>query len=44
MKKKIVKAVFDIAHANGVDIGVGMDMFNHNIISIKALILILLRI
>ena len=31
MKKKIVKAVFDIAHANGVDIGVGMDMFNHNV-------------
>ena len=31
MTKKIVKAVFDIAHANGVDIGVGMDMFNHNV-------------
>lgn len=31
MKKEIVKAVFDIAHANGVDIGVGMDMFNHNV-------------
>ena len=31
MRKEIIKAVFDIAHANGVDIGVGMDMFNHNI-------------
>ena len=31
MRNDIIKAVFDIAHANGVDIGVGMDMFNHNI-------------
>ena len=33
MKDKIVKAVFDIAHANGVDVGVGIDMFNHNIVT-----------
>ena len=35
MKKEIAKAVFDIAHANGVDVGVGIDMFNHNITTHK---------
>lgn len=31
MKKQIIKAIYDIAHANGVTVDVGADMFIHNL-------------
>lgn len=30
MTKEIVKAIYDIAHANGVTVDVAADMFKHN--------------
>lgn len=31
MIKEIVKAIYDIAHANGVTVDVAADMFKHNV-------------
>lgn len=32
MTKEIVKAIYDIAHANGVTVDVAADMFKHNVV------------